>query len=67
LLAGCRFTLVDLAFLAGADADCDQHIRRVLQQISTIAHEHGCAVVCVRHLNKGASTKAVYAAPARSA
>jgi len=57
-----RLLIVDplLAFLAGADANCDQHIRRVLQQISTIAHEHGCTVICVRHLNKGASAKAVY-------
>ena len=57
-----RLLIVDplLAFLAGADANCDQHIRRVLQQISTLAHEHGCAVICVRHLNKGASPKAVY-------
>jgi hypothetical protein len=57
-----RLLIVDplLAFLAGADANCDQHIRRVLKQISTMAHEHRCAVICVRHLNKGASAKAVY-------
>jgi hypothetical protein len=57
-----RLLIIDplLAFLAGADANCDQHIRRVLQQISALAHEHGCAVICVRHLNKGASPKAVY-------
>jgi hypothetical protein len=57
-----RLLIIDplLAFLAGADANCDQHIRRVLQQISTLAQQHGCAVICVRHLNKGASPKAVY-------
>jgi hypothetical protein len=49
-----------LAFLAGSAANCDQHIRRVLQEISILAHEHGCTVICVRHLNKGASPKAVY-------
>jgi hypothetical protein len=59
---GARLLIIDplLAFLAGADANCDQHIRRVLQQISAMAQEHGCAVICVRHLNKGASPKAVY-------
>ena len=57
-----RLLIIDplLAFLAGADANCDQHIRRVLQQISSLAQQHGCAVICVRHLNKGASPKAVY-------
>jgi hypothetical protein len=59
---GARLLIVDplLAFLAGADANCDQHIRRVLSQISSLADEHGCAVICVRHLNKGTSPKAVY-------
>jgi RecA-family ATPase len=59
---GARLLIVDplLAFLAGADANCDQHIRRVLQQISALAQQHTCAVICVRHLNKGASPKAVY-------
>jgi hypothetical protein len=57
-----RLLIIDplLAFLAGADANCDQHMRRVLQQISSLAREHGCSVICVRHLNKGTSPKAVY-------
>jgi hypothetical protein len=57
-----RLLIIDplLAFLAGADANCDQHIRRVLQQISALAQQHSCTVICVRHLNNGASPKAVY-------
>jgi RecA-family ATPase len=57
-----RLLIVDplAAFLGGVDANCEQHIRPALQQISTLARELCCTVICVRHLNKSASAKAVY-------
>ncbi len=59
---GARLLIIDpmAAFLAGAEVSSDQHIRRVLRQVSAMAQEHGCTVVCVRHLNKGDSANAIY-------
>jgi hypothetical protein len=57
-----RLLIVDPlpAFLSGVDVNRDQDIRQVLLQISDIAHQMRCAVICVRHLNKGSSSNAVY-------
>ena len=54
-----RLLIVDplLASLAGADANCDQHIRRVLQQISTMAQQHGCTVICRAASEQGSFPK----------
>jgi hypothetical protein len=49
-----------MAFLYGADANKDQEIRRVLYKLSKIAERHRCAIVLMRHLNKGGGTKAIY-------
>lgn len=58
----CRLLVIDplMAFLYGADANKDQEIRRVLFKLSKIAEKHRCAVIAMRHLNKGGGTKAIY-------
>jgi hypothetical protein len=57
-----RLLIIDplTAFVSGADANKDQEIRRVLFRLSRIAQTHRCAIVCMRHLNKQPSTKAIY-------
>lgn len=61
-LLGARLLVIDplMAFLYGADANKDQEIRRVLFKLSRIAEKHRCAIVCMRHLNKGGGGKAIY-------
>jgi hypothetical protein len=50
-----------MAFLAGeVNAHRDQDVRRVLYQLKVMAEETGCAVVCVRHLNKMQGSNALY-------
>lgn len=57
-----RLLVIDplMAFLYGADANKDQEIRRVLFKLSRIAEKHRCAIICMRHLNKGGGGKAIY-------
>ena len=57
-----RLLIIDplMAFLCGADANKDQEIRRVLYKLSRIADKYRCAVVCMRHLNKSRTGKAIY-------
>jgi hypothetical protein len=50
-----------MAFLAGeVNAHRDQDVRRVLFRLKVMAEETGCAVVCVRHLNKATGSSALY-------
>jgi RecA-family ATPase len=46
------------AFLCGPDANKDQEIRRVLYKLSKLAEKYNCAIIVLRHLNKGG--KAIY-------
>jgi hypothetical protein len=57
-----RLLLIDplAAFLHGSDANKDHEIRRVLYQLSRFAERRRCACLCMRHLNKGNSSKALY-------
>jgi AAA domain len=49
------------AFLGGeVNAHRDQDVRRVLFRLKVMAEETGCAVVCVRHLNKATGSSALY-------
>jgi hypothetical protein len=51
-----RLLIIDplMAFLPPeADAHKDQHVRRALSPLAKMAESTGCAVVVVRHLNKG--------------
>ncbi len=48
-----------MAFLGGVDSHNDQSVRRALHPISKLADATGCAIVVVRHLNKGGG-KAIY-------
>jgi hypothetical protein len=59
---GVKLLLIDplMAFLTGVDAVKDQDVRRALYRLATLAERRGCAVVCLRHLNKGTSAKALY-------
>lgn len=38
----------------------DQDVRRALGPLMALAQSTGCAILCIRHLNKSASTHAVY-------
>lgn len=38
----------------------DQDVRRALGSLMEVAQRAGCGIVCIRHLNKSASTHAVY-------
>lgn len=54
-----RLLIIDplMAFLPPeADAHKDQHVRRALSPLAKMAESTGCAVVVVRHLNKGGGT-----------
>jgi len=58
-----RLIVVDplSAYLAShVDAHKDQHVRRALARLKTMAERTGAAVVLVRHLNKNANAPAVY-------
>jgi hypothetical protein len=57
-----RLLIIDplAAFLCGSDANKDQEIRRVLYRLSRVAERRRCAVLSVRHLNKGTGGKALY-------
>ena len=56
-----RLLLIDTltAFLA-VDTRSDQEVRRALHPLKLIAERCRCAVIYLRHLNKGTSTKAMY-------
>ncbi len=58
---GITLVIVDplMAFLGGVDSHNDQSVRRALHPISKMADSTGCAIVVVRHLNKGGG-KAIY-------
>lgn len=49
-----------MAFLGGVDSHNDQSVRRALHPLSKMAEDTGCAIVVVRHLNKGSGSKALY-------
>jgi hypothetical protein len=50
-----------MAYLSGeVNAHRDQDVRRVLFRLKVMAEETGCAVVCVRHLNKATGSSALY-------
>lgn len=57
-----RLMIIDplMAFLHGVDANKDQEVRQVLYALSMIAERHRCAIIAMRHLNKGSGTKAIY-------
>ena len=57
-----RLFIVDplMAFLADVDANKDQSVRRALYQLSKIIEATRTASTCMRHLNKGSGTKAIY-------
>jgi hypothetical protein len=57
-----RLLIVDplTAFLAGVDINREQDIRKVLMLLSSLAREHGCTLICVRHLNKWLFGNALY-------
>lgn len=48
-------------YLGGADSNNAKEVRQTLDEINSLAHEYGVAVVIVRHLNKSKNTKALYA------
>ena len=50
------------AYLGGVDSHRDADVRGVLTPLAEIAESSGCAVLAVRHLNKGNGGKAVYRA-----
>jgi hypothetical protein len=60
-----RLVVIDpiSAYMGSTDCNSNTEVRSVLMRLSQLAGDHGVAVVCVTHLNKGGSgTKAVYRA-----
>jgi hypothetical protein len=60
---GIRLVILDpfFAYLGeGLDTSRDHDMRRVLFALGQLAAQAGCAIVLVRHLNKGNNSKAVY-------
>ena len=59
---GARLLVIDplMAYLTGVDASRDQDVRRALFRLARLAERLGCAVVCLRHLNKTHGDKAIY-------
>ena len=50
------------AYLGGVDSHKDSDVRGVLMPLAEIAESSGCAILTVRHLNKGSTTRAIYRA-----
>jgi hypothetical protein len=60
---GSRLLILDpfLAFLGGGVDSCkDQDVRRCVHRLADLAAQTACAVVLLRHLNKGRSDNALY-------
>ncbi len=61
---GARYVLIDplMAYLNPGEVNSyrDQDIRTALAPLSRLAAETGCAIVAIRHLNKGTATNALY-------
>lgn len=60
---GARLLVVDvlMAYLpGGTDAHKDQHVRRILSRLATMADETGCTVLVLRHLSKGVGGSPLY-------
>ncbi len=59
-----RLVIIDpiSAFLGRTDTNRDADVRRVLSPLSHMAERHGVAVLCVMHLGKDASRRAIYRA-----
>jgi AAA domain/Bifunctional DNA primase/polymerase, N-terminal len=57
-----RLIIIDplFAFLVGVDSSKDQEVRRALMHLRDFAEEKQVCVICLRHLNKGGGTKALY-------
>lgn len=46
---------------AGVDMHRANEVRPLLSALGNLAEKHGCAIVCIRHLNKSVGGKALYA------
>lgn len=59
---GAALVVIDplMAFLGKADAHKDQDVRSAIAPLAKMAERTGAAVVVVVHMNKGASTTALY-------
>jgi hypothetical protein len=58
-----RMVVIDpfVAYLSATlDNSRDQHMRRALHLLGKLAERQECAVILLRHLNKGAQSKAIY-------
>ena len=58
-----RFVVIDpiTSFLGGKmDLNKSTEIRGVLDGLGRIAGQHGCAIVCLRHLRKGGADRDIY-------
>jgi hypothetical protein len=59
---GCRLVVLDpvSAYLGETDSHRNAEVRGLLAPLGRLADEHGVAIVCVSHLNKGAGASAIY-------
>ncbi|BDU22039.1 AAA family ATPase [Dyella sp. GSA-30] len=54
-LGDCRLIVIDpvSAYLAGTDSHKNADVRALLAPLAQMAGDHGVAIICVSHLNKG--------------
>ena len=58
----CKLITIDpvSSFLGKVDSNNNSEVRGALTPLTDLAQRYGIAVVCISHLNKGATTKAIY-------
>lgn len=61
-LDDCKLITIDpvSSFLGRVDSNNNSEVRGALTPLTDLAQRFGIAVVCISHLNKGSTTKAVY-------
>src|SRR5262245_26120944 len=55
-------TIIDplFAYVGGKDTNKQGDARGIMDKLTRLAKHHNCAIVCVRHLNKGNRDKSIY-------
>jgi len=59
---GAKVVFIDplTAYLGGTDAHRDAQVRALLAPLADLAAKHGCAIIGIMHLGKGAGRQAIY-------
>jgi len=59
---GPTLTIIDplFAYVGNRDTNKQGDARQIMDKLARLARHHNCAIVCVRHLNKGSRDKSIY-------